>query len=104
MHSSQLHIIKNQNAKQFSQQQADDDDWETDPNFVNDLDEKQQRTVGSKAIETEKQTEVIDFKQAKKDVVSNHEEKVKEEYKMSGNFSRGYGGKFGKEAERPARE
>lgn len=78
----------------------DDDDWDTEADFVNDVSEKEQRW-GSKTIEgslnADKDVSVREVREA---VVTMHEKKVKEEYQRGPMSSTGYGGKFGVQKDR----
>eukprot|EP00051_Salpingoeca_urceolata_P010302 m.125609 g.125609 ORF g.125609 m.125609 type:complete len:213 (-) comp16655_c1_seq2:297-935(-) len=74
-----------------------DDDWETDPDFVNDVSEKDQRW-GSKTIEGSGRREVVDLKNMRQGVQED-DAKVKTESKRE-NFAHGYGGKFGVQSDR----
>ena len=92
------------NQKQQQQQQQhtlnDDDDWETDPDYVNNVSEKEQRT-GIKTLAARNITEPVENTISKPQeilakVVQKNDKAVISNYE-SNNFSRGYGGKFGKE-------
>jgi len=77
-----------------------DDDWDTDPDFVNDVSEKEQRK-GAKTIEgSVKPKDSIDVSQLRNQVVTKNEETTKKEYLAKPNFSTGYGGKFGVQTDR----
>ncbi|KAI9176140.1 Hematopoietic lineage cell-specific protein [Blastocladiella emersonii ATCC 22665] len=81
---------------------VDDDDWETDPDFVNDVSEKQSRW-GSKSIpETmdSRTNEKVKLSEIRDAVKETHDAARIEEYKATSNFSRGYGGQFGVEKDR----
>eukprot|EP00297_Palpitomonas_bilix_P015824 CAMPEP_0113869372 /NCGR_PEP_ID=MMETSP0780_2-20120614/1500_1 /TAXON_ID=652834 /ORGANISM="Palpitomonas bilix" /LENGTH=99 /DNA_ID=CAMNT_0000854543 /DNA_START=36 /DNA_END=335 /DNA_ORIENTATION=- /assembly_acc=CAM_ASM_000599 len=69
-----------------------DDDWETDPDYVNDVSEKEQRW-GSKEI-------VKDTTELHQKGLSSLAEEVKKsaaESTQRSGFARGYGGEFGHE-------
>ena len=68
----------------------DDDDWETDPDFVNDMSEEQQRWGGAR------DTGALDMDKFREEIVKEADEATK---KNKSEFSRGYGGKFGIESE-----
>lgn len=77
-----------------------DDDWETDADFVNDVSEKEQRW-GSKTVEgSGKPKEALDLSQVRQNVVSKNETAVKQDYASKPGFSYGYGGKFGVQTDR----
>eukprot|EP01135_Chromosphaera_perkinsii_P011248 Nk52_evm29s2367 gene=Nk52_evmTU29s2367 len=78
----------------------DDDDWETDADFVNDVSEKEQRW-GAKTVEGSIDThESVDLLKLRKDVVNEHESSVQQEYAKKPQFSYGYGGNFGVQKDR----
>ncbi|ORZ34511.1 hypothetical protein BCR44DRAFT_36206, partial [Catenaria anguillulae PL171] len=84
----------------------EDDDWETDPDFVNDVSEKQSRW-GSKSIPETLKSRSDDPGAADKKlgelveaVREQHDKSRLDEYKSNGGFSRGYGGQFGVEKDR----
>lgn len=74
-----------------------DDDWETDPDFVNDVSEQEQRW-GSKTVEgSGRSAAAIDMQQLREETErADMEKKMKEGPKSS----HGYGGKFGVEKDR----
>ncbi|KCV68886.1 hypothetical protein H696_04303 [Fonticula alba] len=73
----------------------DDDDWDTDPTFVNDVSEREQR-FGSKTVANSGRTEeVIDIHALRSTTIHTHESKVRSEYEARGKFSFGYGGAHG---------
>jgi len=80
-------------------QDQEDDDWETDPDFINDVSEQEQRW-GSKTIEGSGRTAgAIDMQQLRHDIEQADANKKKEEIeKLNPGF--GYGGKFGVETDR----
>eukprot|EP00699_Malawimonas_sp_californiana_P001745 EC716099.1.p1 GENE.EC716099.1~~EC716099.1.p1 ORF type:complete len:96 (+),score=10.95 EC716099.1:26-313(+) len=76
------------------------DDWDTDPDFVNTLSERERRTVGSKHLSGSQK----DFVAAKVSLASFGESAMEEDRqtrekasKEGDRFSRGYGGEFGLE-------
>lgn len=81
------------------QNNADDDDWETDPDFVNDVTEEEQRW-GSKTIEGSGRTAgAIDMAQLRQETEKADADVKKKEIEIK-NPGHGYGGKFGVEKDR----
>jgi cortactin len=79
---------------------AQDDDWETDSDFVNNVSEKEQRW-GSKTVEgSGKPAQAVDLGQLRNKVTTQHEQVAKKEYEAKPGFSYGYGGKFGVQTDR----
>lgn len=76
-----------------------DDDWETDPDFINDVSEKEQRytsrTIPSTDHASGRVCEKIDLTKLQQQVINSHALKKKEEWDRQNDFSKGYGGKFG---------
>ncbi|NXX82657.1 HCLS1 protein, partial [Urocolius indicus] len=79
--------------------EAQGDDWETDPDFVNDISEKEQRW-GAKTITGSGRAEHIDIHQLRSKVSEEHEVIKKKELETGPKASYGYGGKFGTEQDR----
>ncbi|XP_032859602.2 hematopoietic lineage cell-specific protein-like isoform X4 [Tyto alba] len=79
--------------------EAQGDDWDTDPDFVNDVSEKEQRW-GAKTIEGSGRAEHIDIHQLRSKVSEEHEVIKKKELETAPKASYGYGGKFGTERDR----
>ncbi|XP_065538894.1 hematopoietic lineage cell-specific protein isoform X3 [Lathamus discolor] len=79
--------------------EAQGDDWDTDPDFVNDISEKEQRW-GAKTIEGSGRAEHIDIHQLRNKVSEEHEVTKKKELETGPKASYGYGGKFGTERDR----
>ncbi|NXY91531.1 HCLS1 protein, partial [Alcedo cyanopectus] len=79
--------------------EAQGDDWDTDPDFVNDISEKEQRW-GAKTIEGSGRAEHIDIHQLRSKVSEEHEVIKKKELESGPKASYGYGGKFGTERDR----
>ncbi|VEN63310.1 unnamed protein product [Callosobruchus maculatus] len=79
----------------------DDDDWETDPDFINDVDEQQQRW-GSATVEGSGRTAgAIDMAKLRSETEQADAQKKKKALEESEhNPARGYGGKFGVETDR----
>ncbi|XP_004537321.1 src substrate cortactin [Ceratitis capitata] len=85
---------------QLQNTQADaDDDWETDPDFVNDVSEQEQRW-GSKTVEGSGRTAgAIDMEKLRFETEMADQEKKKKEIEEQ-NPGYGYGGKFGVQTDR----
>ncbi|NXP10532.1 HCLS1 protein, partial [Thinocorus orbignyianus] len=79
--------------------EAQGDDWDTDPDFVNDISEKEQRW-GAKTIAGSGRAEHIDIHQLRSKVSEEHEIIKKKELETGPKASYGYGGKFGTERDR----
>ncbi|XP_053916242.1 hematopoietic lineage cell-specific protein isoform X2 [Cuculus canorus] len=79
--------------------EAQGDDWDTDPDFVNDISEKEQRW-GAKTIEGSGRAEHINIHQLRSKVSEEHEVIKKKELETGPKASYGYGGKFGTERDR----
>ncbi|KAM7133475.1 hematopoietic lineage cell-specific protein [Molossus nigricans] len=75
------------------------DDWDTDPDFVNDISEKEQRW-GAKTIEGSGRTEHINIHQLRNKVSEEHDILKKKELESGPKASHGYGGRFGVERDR----
>ncbi|KAJ7426358.1 Golgin subfamily B member 1 [Willisornis vidua] len=75
------------------------DDWDTDPDFVNDISEREQRW-GAKTIEGSGRAAHIDIHQLRNKVSEEHEVIKKKELETGPKASYGYGGKFGTERDR----
>ncbi|KAM6100974.1 hematopoietic lineage cell-specific protein-like [Pterocles gutturalis] len=75
------------------------DDWDTDPDFVNDISEQEQRW-GAKSIAGSGRAEHIDIHQLRNKVSEEHEIIKKKELETGPKASYGYGGKFGTERDR----
>ncbi|XP_077449609.1 src substrate protein p85-like isoform X2 [Stigmatopora argus] len=76
---------------------AEGDDWETDPDFENDVSEQEQRW-GAKTVEGSGRKEPISVAELRHQVTEEHEQ-VKHQEKTP-KASYGYGGKFGVERDR----
>ncbi|XP_012874848.1 PREDICTED: hematopoietic lineage cell-specific protein isoform X1 [Dipodomys ordii] len=79
--------------------EAQGDDWDTDPDFVNDISEKEQRW-GAKTIEGSGRTEHINIHQLRSKVSEEHDVLKKKEMESGPKASHGYGGRFGVEKDR----
>ncbi|NXO23131.1 HCLS1 protein, partial [Cisticola juncidis] len=79
--------------------EAQGDDWDTDPDFVNDISEREQRW-GAKTIEGSGRAGHIDIHQLRNKVSEEHEVIKKRELETGPKASYGYGGKFGTEQDR----
>ncbi|KAJ6667104.1 hypothetical protein lerEdw1_017082 [Lerista edwardsae] len=75
------------------------DDWETDPDFVNDVSEKEQRW-GAKTVQGSGHQEHINIHQLRENVSQEHKSLKEKELQTGPNASHGYGGKFGVEQDR----
>uniref|UniRef100_A0A1A9WRZ4 SH3 domain-containing protein n=1 Tax=Glossina brevipalpis TaxID=37001 RepID=A0A1A9WRZ4_9MUSC len=78
----------------------EDDDWETDPDFVNDVSEQEQRW-GSKTVEGSGRTAggAIDMQKLRSETEkADHEKKLKQLEELNPGY--GYGGKFGIQSDR----
>lgn len=76
------------------------DDWETDPDFVNDVTEEEQRW-GSKTVEGSGRTAgAINIRQLRDEVAHDDAEVKKKEMESGPKASFGYGGKFGVQKDR----
>ncbi|KAI7697572.1 Src substrate cortactin [Sarcoptes scabiei] len=87
--------------KALEKQNSQDDDWDTDPDFVNDVSEKDQRW-GSKTVEGSGRTAAaIDLDQLRNDVENDdHELKEKFAHQSQTDNKIGFGGKFGVQKDR----
>ncbi|CEF70734.1 Cortactin [Strongyloides ratti] len=77
----------------------DEDDWETDPDFVNDLSEKESRW-GAKTVEGSGRLDTFDVSQLRDEVVQADEIIKQKQYEAMPKASDGYGGKFGIQKDR----
>jgi len=75
--------------------QDDDDDWDTDPNYVNNVTEEEQRW-GGKA----RTAGAIDMSALREQTTKEHSELKKKSTSQGPQASYGYGGKFGLEQDR----
>ncbi|XP_053884256.1 hematopoietic lineage cell-specific protein [Malaclemys terrapin pileata] len=80
-------------------EESQGDDWDTDPDFVNDISERDQRW-GAKTIEGSGRAEHINIHQLRSKVSEEHEVIKKKELETGPKASYGYGGKFGTERDR----
>ncbi|XP_028256469.1 src substrate protein p85-like isoform X3 [Parambassis ranga] len=76
---------------------AEGDDWETDPDFENDVSEQEQRW-GAKTIEGSGRKEHISVAELRNKVAVEHEQVKQKEHVPKASY--GYGGKFGVEKDR----
>lgn len=74
-----------------------DDDWETDPDFVNDVNEQEQRWGSKTVAGSGRSAASIDMQQLREETERADAEKKQKEGPKS---SHGYGGKFGVEKDR----
>lgn len=79
--------------------EAEGDDWETDPDFVNDITEEEQRW-GAKTVAGSGRPQHVDIKQLRDKVATEHQNLKKKELQDGPRASYGYGGKFGTEKDR----
>ncbi|XP_051746786.1 src substrate protein p85-like isoform X4 [Ctenopharyngodon idella] len=79
--------------------ESEGDDWETDPNFENDVSEQEQRW-GARTIEGSGRKEHISIAELRQNVSREHEVVKKKEMDQAPKASYGYGGKFGVEKDR----
>uniref|UniRef100_A0A8D2DK34 Cortactin n=1 Tax=Sciurus vulgaris TaxID=55149 RepID=A0A8D2DK34_SCIVU len=75
------------------------DDWETDPDFVNDVSEKEQRW-GAKTVQGSGHQEHINIHELRENVFQEHQTLKEKELQAGPRASRGYGGRFGVEQDR----
>nr|XP_040139910.1 src substrate cortactin isoform X6 [Ictidomys tridecemlineatus] len=75
------------------------DDWETDPDFVNDVSEKEQRW-GAKTVQGSGHQEHINIHKLRENVSQEHQTLKEKELETGPKASHGYGGKFGVEQDR----
>ncbi|KAB1251556.1 Src substrate cortactin [Camelus dromedarius] len=75
------------------------DDWETDPDFVNDVSEKEQRW-GAKTVQGSGHQEHINIHKLRENVFQEHQSIKEKELETGPKASRGYGGRFGVEQDR----
>jgi len=85
----------NASKSNVNKKDDDDDDWETDPDFVNDVSEKEQRW-GSKSIPGSGRGAAINIDELRKQV-AEEDQIVKEKcgHNSEKDFKKGYGGQFG---------
>ncbi|XP_014904417.1 src substrate protein p85-like isoform X2 [Poecilia latipinna] len=76
---------------------AEGDDWETDPDFENDVSEQEQRW-GAKSIEGSGRKEHISVAELRNRVAQEHEQVKQKDQTPKASY--GYGGKFGVEKDR----
>nr|XP_030689073.1 src substrate cortactin isoform X2 [Globicephala melas] len=83
----------------ITQDDAGADDWETDPDFVNDVSEKEQRW-GAKTVQGSGHQEHINIHKLRENVFQEHQTLKEKELETGPRASHGYGGKFGVEQDR----
>ncbi|XP_076971525.1 src substrate cortactin isoform X3 [Tamandua tetradactyla] len=86
-------------AVSISQDDGGADDWETDPDFVNDVSEKEQRW-GAKTVKGSGHQEHINIHKLRENVFQEHQILKEKELETGPKASHGYGGKFGVEQDR----
>ncbi|CAF0804045.1 unnamed protein product [Brachionus calyciflorus] len=79
----------------MAEQNNDPDEWETDPDFVNNISEKEQRW-GSKTVEGSGRQGSVDLEKLKENAKKTSSDTIN----TAKNFSAGYGGKFGVQQDR----
>uniref|UniRef100_A0A0K0EXG6 Cortactin (inferred by orthology to a D. melanogaster protein) n=1 Tax=Strongyloides venezuelensis TaxID=75913 RepID=A0A0K0EXG6_STRVS len=77
----------------------DEDDWETDPDFVNDISERESRW-GSKTVEGSGRLDTFDVSKLRDEVVVADEIIKQKQFEAMPKASEGYGGKFGVQKDR----
>ncbi|XP_068169887.1 src substrate cortactin isoform X3 [Antennarius striatus] len=78
---------------------VEDDDWETDPDFENDVTEKEQRW-GAKSVSGSGHQEHINIHQLRQTVSTEHTNIKQKELDNMPKASHGYGGKYGVQQDR----
>nr|AAC08424.1 cortactin isoform C [Rattus norvegicus] len=86
-------------AVSITQDDGEADDWETDPDFVNDVSEKEQRW-GAKTVQGSGHQEHINIHKLRENVFQEHQTLKENELETGPKASHGYGGKFGVEQDR----
>ncbi|XP_037589932.1 src substrate cortactin isoform X5 [Cebus imitator] len=86
-------------AVSITQDDVGADDWETDPDFVNDVSEKEQRW-GAKTVQGSGHQEHINIHKLRENVFQEHQTLKEKELETGPKASHGYGGKFGVEQDR----
>uniref|UniRef100_A0A8C0RT67 Src substrate cortactin n=1 Tax=Canis lupus familiaris TaxID=9615 RepID=A0A8C0RT67_CANLF len=86
-------------AVSITQDDGGADDWETDPDFVNDVSEKEQRW-GAKTVTGSGHQEHINIHKLRENVFQEHQTLKEKELETGPKASHGYGGKFGVEQDR----
>ncbi|XP_059842953.1 src substrate cortactin-like isoform X1 [Hypanus sabinus] len=81
------------------EQEKDGDDWDTDPDFVNDISEQEQRW-GAKTVDGSGRPQHINVHELRENVSKDHETLKKKEMEEGSKASYGYGGKFGVQRDR----
>ncbi|KAJ8413080.1 hypothetical protein AAFF_G00106620 [Aldrovandia affinis] len=76
-----------------------EDDWETDPDFENNISEQEQRW-GAKTVEGSGHQEHINIHELRENVSSEHSTLKQKELESMPKASHGYGGKFGVQQDR----
>lgn len=78
-------------AVSITQDDAGADDWETDPDFVNDVSEKEQRW-GAKTVQGSGHQEHINIHKLRENVFQEHQTLKEKELETGPKASHGYGG------------
>ncbi|EJD74912.1 SRC8 protein [Loa loa] len=98
MWRAQIAMTPTQKEK-LRQQQEELDDWDTDPDFINDVNEKESRW-GAKTVDGSGHQESVSLDQLRKEVIeSDNLIRAKKAAEMP-KASEGYGGKFGVQKDR----
>ncbi|XP_052316445.1 src substrate protein p85-like isoform X2 [Oncorhynchus keta] len=97
--ATQRYMWKSVVGHNVSLKVAEGDDWETDPDFENDVSEQEQRW-GAKTIEGSGRKEHISVSELRQKVSQEHEVGKQKERAEAPKASYGYGGKFGVEKDR----
>lgn len=77
-----------------------DDDWETDPDFVNDVTEQEQRWGATTIVGSGRTAGAIDMEKLRRETEEADASKKKQELIDGPNAAFGYGGKFGVQKDR----
>ena len=76
-----------------------DDDWDTDPDFVNNMSEKELRW-GAKTVEGSGHQESVKLSALRKEVLEADKQSIQKRLEAMPKPSEGYGGKFGVQKDR----
>ncbi|CAG0879959.1 unnamed protein product [Darwinula stevensoni] len=91
------HDVKGNSTNGTKSGNAENDDWETDPDYVNDVTEEEQRW-GPKGVG--RSVGAIDMKQFREEIQKDDAELKRKQMEAGPQASFGYGGKFGVETDR----
>ncbi|CAG9537674.1 unnamed protein product [Cercopithifilaria johnstoni] len=98
MWRAQIAVNPTQKEK-LKQQQEEIDDWDTDPDFINDVSEKESRW-GAKTVEGSGHQESVSLDQLRKEVIKTDNLISAKKAAEMPKASEGYGGKFGVQKDR----